>query len=127
MGKRTYKTTEDNFLRLLGERIQHYRVSRKGTQERFAESIGSNSSYISKVENGQAEGLTVQKLIDIANALGVTPAELLEVENAPTSSYSDKRTKRILSKALAMGDRDRAQALNLIEAILDELAKPRTS
>jgi transcriptional regulator with XRE-family HTH domain len=126
MGKRTYKTTEDKFLRLLGERIQHYRVSRKSTQEQFAESIGSNSSYISRVENGQADGLTLQKLIDIADALGVTPAELLEVENVSTSPHSDKRTKRLFLKALSMGDRERALALDLIEAMLERVGKPHT-
>ena len=128
MGKRTYKTTEDKFLHLLGERIQHYRVSKKNlTQEQLAESIHSNSSYISKVENGQAEGLTVQMVTSLAKALGVTPAELLDIEGEPSSSHSDKRTKRLLLKALAMTDRERALALDLIEAMLDRVSKPHTS
>lgn len=126
MGKHTYRTTEDRFLRLLGERIQKYRVSKSNTQEQLADSIGSNSSYISKVENGQAEGLTIQMVRSIAKGLGITPAELLDVEDETSSPDSEKRLKRLLRKTLELSDQHRAFALNAIEGMLDGLSKTRS-
>ena len=121
MGKRTYKSTEDQFLQQVGERIQNYRVSKKNcTQEQLAEQIDSNSSYISKVENGQAEGLTVHKLKSIADALGISPSELLDIGSSP---QSDKRAARLLSKALALNERDRALALDVLEAVLERVGR----
>jgi transcriptional regulator with XRE-family HTH domain len=127
MGKRLYKSTQDTFLQRVGERIQHYRTSRKGlTQEQLAGSINSNSSYISKVENGQAEGLTVQMLKTLADALGVPPSELLDIESG-SSPQSEKRVARLLSRALSLNERDRIVVLNVLEAAIDGFSKHRTS
>jgi transcriptional regulator with XRE-family HTH domain len=128
MGKRTYKSTEDKFLRHIGERIQFYRTSKRHiTQEQLAEKINSSATYISKVENGHAEGLSIQMLNSIAAALNASLDELLDIQSAPSSSHSNKRVERLLRKTLTLTDREQAIALRVIEAVLDQLVKPPAS
>lgn len=50
----------------------------KLTQNQLAERVGITQTYISKIERGDIEGLPIGKLIKLADALQVTPAELLE-------------------------------------------------
>lgn len=47
------------------------------TQSELARRVGLRQSEISRIENGQRR-LTVERLLAIAGALGVEPAELLQ-------------------------------------------------
>jgi len=48
----------------VGKRIQHYRTSLNKTQEELAEQADISKNYLSKLENAQACGVTVDMLID---------------------------------------------------------------
>lgn len=47
------------------------------TQKQLGDRIGVSQVYISRIENGDIEGLTIGKLIKLANALQIGPEELL--------------------------------------------------
>ena len=47
------------------------------TQKQLGDRIGVSQVYISRIENGDVEGLTIGKLIKLANALRIEPGELL--------------------------------------------------
>lgn len=61
---------------MLGERIYESRKKRKLTQSDLAEMVGISNTYLSHIENG-SKNMSMDTFIDIVNALGVTPDELL--------------------------------------------------
>ncbi|WP_077369673.1 helix-turn-helix domain-containing protein [Anaerosalibacter sp. Marseille-P3206] len=54
------------------------RAKRGYTQKQLGERIGISQVYISRIENGDIDGLTIGKLIRIAKVLKVTPAYFLK-------------------------------------------------
>ncbi|MEW5683978.1 MAG: helix-turn-helix transcriptional regulator [Pseudomonadota bacterium] len=62
--------------RLVGRNALHFRQARGLTQERLSELSGLTQQYISGLEQGRRNP-TVVTLFEIAQALGVTPAELI--------------------------------------------------
>lgn len=62
--------------KLLGKRIREERNKLNLTQEQLAEDINISTAYIGQIERGE-RNLTLDKLIKIANRLGVTVDYLL--------------------------------------------------
>jgi len=48
------------------------------TQAQLAARIGVSQVYISRIENGDIDGLTIGKLLSLAHILHVEPIELLD-------------------------------------------------
>lgn len=65
----------DERRRLLGARIRELRVERRLSQERLAELMSANVTYISSVERGR-ENPTLEFLTKVADALDVDLADL---------------------------------------------------
>lgn len=65
----------DERRRLLGARIKELRVERGLSQERLAELMGANVTYVSSVERGR-ENPTLDFLLKVADALHVDLADL---------------------------------------------------
>jgi transcriptional regulator with XRE-family HTH domain len=63
--------------RVVGRRVAELRGQRGWTQERFAEKLGVSVQYLRRIELAQTH-VTVPKLVELANALRVIPAALLE-------------------------------------------------
>jgi len=57
--------------------LKHLRIQSGMTQEEFAEKINKTVNYVSLLENAHM-GITVYTLIEIATALEIAPAKLLE-------------------------------------------------
>ena len=64
-----------NYLNI-GRRIKIYRKRRGFTQNQLAELVGKSTVYISYLESG-VKGLSLETLVDIANALNLTADALL--------------------------------------------------
>jgi transcriptional regulator with XRE-family HTH domain len=62
--------------KLVGGNVARLRQEQGLKQEPFSEAAGITQSYLSQIENGRVN-LTLLGLNDIAQALSVTPAELL--------------------------------------------------
>jgi len=60
---------------IIGKRIKEIRKKKHLTQEKFSEIIDKTPSYLSYIETGKKQ-LSLETLVDIANALNVT-ADLL--------------------------------------------------
>lgn len=67
--------------RLVGGNVRALRLAKGWTQEQFAERSGFSQQYISGLESGRRNP-TVVSLFELAQALGVKPADLLQ----PTST-----------------------------------------
>lgn len=63
--------------RLVGRNVRRIRLAKGLTQEQFADVSGFTQQYISGLESGQRNP-TVVSLFELAQALGVDPAELLK-------------------------------------------------
>lgn len=62
--------------RLVGTNVRRIRLARGLTQEQLAERSGFSQFYISSLELGRRNP-TIVSLFEIAQALGVQPADLL--------------------------------------------------
>ena len=60
----------------IGDRIKRYRIDKKLSQEDLAAKIGIGFKHISNIERGY-KGISLEKVIDIANALDVSADDLL--------------------------------------------------
>lgn len=61
----------------VGENIKRIREAKGMTQEDLAQMLGVTSSNVSQIESGE-RGLSIEKGVLIADALGVSLMELLE-------------------------------------------------
>ena len=60
----------------IGRRIHRLRKRAAITQQMLAEKIGTSTAYISQLERG-TKGISIENLVNIANALGVTVDTIL--------------------------------------------------
>jgi transcriptional regulator with XRE-family HTH domain len=65
-------------LHALGQAIRQVREDRNLSQERLAELAGLHRTYVSSVEQGR-RNLSVENIQKIANALGVSMTELIQL------------------------------------------------
>lgn len=63
--------------KLLGANVRRFRIAAALSQEAVADRMGVDRAYISAVERG-AQNATLLLVWEIAQALGVRPAELLD-------------------------------------------------
>ena len=66
-----------NFKKIFGKNVKYYRFKKELTQEKFAEKIDLNSSYVSEIENGKY-GPTFEKVEIIAKVLEIKPYILFQ-------------------------------------------------
>ncbi len=64
------------YLQQFGLRLKLARLKADLTQEQLAERAGLHRTFVGLLERGES-GISVERLPDLANALGVEPAELL--------------------------------------------------
>jgi transcriptional regulator with XRE-family HTH domain len=77
---------------MLGKRIKEERLRLNLTQERLSEDIEISTAYLGQIERGE-RSLTLDKLVRLANRLGVTVDYLL---SDSVSISADNQTDRIL-------------------------------
>lgn len=86
-----------------GDLIRKYRKNKRLTQKQLAERVHLTSQVISNIERNYTAAST-DDLINIANALDVTPNQLLGAEDKITPSLSKKETKDIAIEVQNMLD-----------------------
>lgn len=72
---------------ILGKRIREERLKLNLTQEKLAEDIYISTAYLGQIERGE-RSVTLDKLVSIANRLGVTIDFLLSDYIAPAKDTS---------------------------------------
>lgn len=66
---------KDSRLVKFGERVREVRKSKDITQEKLAELSNTDRSYMGRIERGE-KNITLSKIYDIAEALGVEVLDL---------------------------------------------------
>ena len=59
-----------NLKQIFGKNVRYFRFQKGYTQEKFAEKVNLNASYVSELENGKY-GPTFEKIEEIAKVLDV--------------------------------------------------------
>lgn len=100
----------------LGRRIRGYRRQKQLSQSRMAEMIDRSPTYVSYLENG-IKHPSLETLVEIANALGVTADMLLGENLQESESVVEEECQEVLWDCDA-GDRwiivENAKALKCI-------------
>ncbi|MFT3945166.1 MAG: helix-turn-helix transcriptional regulator [Ancrocorticia sp.] len=63
--------------KVVGRNLRAYRLEKGLSQEAFADFVGVHRTYMGGLERGE-RNLTLQSVERLAEALGLTPMELLE-------------------------------------------------
>lgn len=79
----------------LGKRIKEERLRLSLTQEKLAESINISTAYLGQIERGE-RNITLEKLISLANRLGVTVDFLLTDYLTPDQDVNLDRLAQLL-------------------------------
>ena len=98
----------------LGKRIRDERLMQRLTLEKLAERTDKSINFIGQIERGEGKP-SLERLVDIANALGVTVDSLL-ADNVKTSDSSiDKEISVLLRN---MSDKGKRFILDTIQRYL---------
>lgn len=71
----------------LGDNIKYFRKLRKMTQEELAEKSGLSTNFISMIERSKSAKISVDRLNQIANALGIDTYKLLLPDKLDSSTF----------------------------------------
>ncbi len=85
-------------LKSFGKRLKEIRKSKNITQERLAETIGVEPKQICRIENGTCF-TTFDKIVKIADALGVEICELFKFEHMKPKDALIKEMNEIFQNA----------------------------
>lgn len=96
---------------LLGKRIRDERLIQRLTLEKLAEKIDKSINFIGQIERGEGKP-SLETLVDIANALGVSVDYLL-YDNIKVSA--DDTDKEILGIIHMMDDKGKRFILDIAE------------
>lgn len=102
----------------LGAKVKTVRIAQKLTQEKLAERIGKSIGLVGQIERGEAMP-SVETLLDIIRALGVSPNGILG-ELAPGDSSASTRMLQILS---SLEEKEQEYVLECVQRFSDFMKK----
>jgi len=106
----------------LGRRIKAVRIAQRLTQERLAERIGKSIGLVGQIERGEAMP-SVDTLLDIFRALGVSPDSILGDLVKEDNNNISCQVNKLLS---AMERDEQCCALDLVQRFADFLKLQRS-
>lgn len=109
----------------IGERLRTLRVHRNLSQAKLGEILGTHQTNVSEMERG-VRGITVQQLVRLSRALGVTPNEVLGMHGSEEgeAKLPARFVRRI--QQLSLLPRSDQQALLKIMDKMIQASRPST-
>ena len=101
---------------LLGQRVKSYRRQLGLTMEEMAYRCGLHASYIALLESGKRNP-SLDTLEKVALGLDVQLCDLLDFNQEPEITIYDTTTNKIISTVSKLSERDREQALVVVNAL----------
>ena len=99
--------------KFLGKRIREERLKLNLTQERLAEDIGISTAYLGQIERGE-RSVTLDKLIPLANRLGVTIDFLLSDYISSNDDNSTDSLRQLLQNKTTA---EKEMAINVLKLL----------
>jgi len=115
-------TDQETFLRELGERLCRLRKEQGLTQTQLGDEVGVTQQVIAEYESGQ-RNIPVYRLASLADALGVSTAELLEGAARPARKRGPASKLDRLTEQIAKLPRSRQRFV--VEMIEDAVARAK--
>lgn len=84
----------------IGKRIKEKRIGKNMTQERLGELSELSIAHISHIENGHTK-LSIESLVNIANALGTSADELLQDNLSHNEVFYHEKISNVVSDCSA--------------------------
>lgn len=103
--------------RMLGKRIREERLRLNLTQERLSEDIEISTAYLGQIERGE-RSLTLDKLVRLANRLGVTVDYLLSDSIIPENDGEYRLWSQIMN---GRTKEEKALAINMVKLMFGYL------
>lgn len=75
----------------IGDRIKYYREQAGMTMEQLAQAVGVQNSAINKYEKGLVTNIPINRIRQIADALGIDVRLLLDFLDEPSSEVDEMR------------------------------------
>ena len=110
----------------LGKRISYFRARKGFSQETLGERIGVNNKHISNIEIGKSRP-SLESLVEIANALGISADDLLVDSLEHSVSTADSDLHRMLLECNEMVEKILTRRVTELKAILSSLGIYRTT
>lgn len=110
---------QEKFQKELGARIRAIRESLNLTQEQLAEKANLHPIHIGRCERGEVN-ISVSALVRIANALGISPADVLKTFDEVDG---DNVGKKLIDDITILLDRYETKDLETIKRLILALGK----
>lgn len=112
-----------DLLRKLGARLKAIRSEATWTQEQLADAVEIAPNTISRFENGHLS-LRITTLANIADALGVSLGDLLDVTRAPPPASPPPADQEMLTLFYTLDDEARELATSLVREVVRNYGAP---
>ena len=80
---------------IIGERLKQARINKKLTQEKLAEQLDVSVTFLSRIERGSSF-ISLKRLNQICEILGITEGEILQGTSTTSSSYLSQDFNNLL-------------------------------
>ena len=103
----------------IGDRIRYYRELAGLTMEELAKKTGVQKSAINKYEKGVVTNIPINRVVLIADALGVEPVALTEWErpNGSADSYVHEQKQALIDRVLRMDSEQLDKLARLLDIV----------
>lgn len=109
----------------IGALIKEKRLAKGMTQDELAELVGVKNSAIAKWENGRVSEIKRSNLKKLADALGISPVQLLgDVESNPVGTaaelaniYMDVELRKMISEYYTLDTQKQAQVREYVHLL----------
>ncbi|MBR0236204.1 MAG: helix-turn-helix transcriptional regulator [Clostridia bacterium] len=110
----------------IGQNIKRIRESKKMTQDKLASMLGySHKSSINKIEMGKAD-ISATKLVELANALEVSPNEILRFDLGNSNSQLNSEPNDYIDAVAKIYGEDAVSLIKQYDS-LNEIGKSKIS
>lgn len=112
----------DTFAKTLGERLRTYRKRRNMTQEELAYRASFSTSFISDIERAE-KSPTIESLVRITDALGITLEELFANTQARKQTKEAETVASIIGKIHNLPPQELRTVNDMVNLLLSFRAK----
>jgi len=103
----------------IGDRIRYYRELAGLTMEELAKKTGVQKSAINKYEKGVVTNIPINRVVLIADALGVEPVDLTEWErpNGSVDQYVHEQKQALIDRVRRMDSEQLDKLARLLDIV----------
>ena len=105
-------------LRAMGELIKERRMELRITQKELSEITNIAQGYISGIENGNADNITLKKLVKIARTLDVELTELFSSAENSKEIYVTNKEVNFLEKYRLLSNEQKVKLEGIVEGMI---------